>query len=129
MYIPNAPELSYWECEWMFPKTATPISIALPGTESGPFPEARQFYLGLPDRFEKILSAARPNLENVFRDWLQQDLPQDIFSGVKLAGFGLMDAKAQPTQWDISFETTGDKWLGISIAFIGDTAQEATVDT
>ena len=129
MHIPNAPDHSYWECEWIFPKTGTPISIGLPGGESGPLPEARQFYLGLPGRFEQILLAVRPQLEQVFRKWLQQDLLEDIFIVVKLAGFGLEDAKAQPMQWDISFETTGDKWLGNVIPFAEDAAQNATVDT
>lgn len=129
MFIPSAPERSYWEGEWKFPKTGTEISIGLPGDESGPSPEARQFYLSLPRRFDQILAAARPHLQEVFREWLQQDLPQDIFTSVKLAGFGVEDAKQQPVLWDISFETTGDKWLGITIPFVGDTAQKATVDT
>ncbi len=129
MFIPNAPERSYWECEWKFPETGTEISIGLPGDESGPLPEARQFYLSLPARLEQILAAARPQLQAVFRSWLQQDLPQDIFTVVKLAGFGLENAKAQPVHWDILFETTGATWLGIVIPFIGDTPQDAVVDT
>lgn len=129
MFIPNAPERSYWECEWTFPKTGTVISVRLPGGESGPLPEARQFYLSLPGRFEQILAAARPKLEQVFKRSLQQELPQDIFTVVKLAGFGVEDLKAKPLHWDISFETTVDKWLGIIIPFQGDTPQEAVVDT
>jgi hypothetical protein len=129
MYIPNAPERSYWEGEWLFPKTKSAISIGLPGGESGPLPEARQFYLDLPGRFEEVLSAARPKLAEVFRSWLHQELPEDIFTVVKLAGFDVEDPKAQPLEWDISFETTGEKWLGIVIPFRGDTPQEAVVDT
>src|SRR5437870_4693696 len=129
MFIPNSPEQSYWECEWTFPPTRTEVSIGLPGGESGPLAEARQFYLSLPGRFEEIIAAARPKLAEVFKAWLEQDLPQDIFSVVKLAGFGLEDAKANPIEWDISFETTGDKWLGIIIPFVGGTPQEAVVDT
>lgn len=129
MFIPNAPEQSYWECEWKFPKTGTEISIGLPGDERGPLPEARQFYLSLPRRFEQIIEAARPQLQEVFREWLQRDLPGDIFTVTKLAGFGLEDATAQPVKWNISFETTSDKWLGIIIPFVGDTAQKATVET
>lgn len=129
MFIPNAPERSYWECEWTFPKTGTAISVGLLGGESGPLQEAREFYLSLPGRFEQILAAARPKLAHVFKTWLQQDLPQDIFTVLNLAGFGVMDLKAQPLDWDISFETTGEKWLGIIIPFHGDTPQEAVVDT
>lgn len=92
-------------------------------------PEARHFYLSLPGRFEQILAVARPQLTDVFATWLQQDLPQNIFTVVKLAGFGLEDATAKPLHWDISFETTGDKWLGIVIPFVGDAVQEAVVDT
>jgi hypothetical protein len=129
MYIPNAPERSYWEGEWLFPKTRSTISIALPGGEDGPLAESRQFYLDLPGRFEQVLSAARPKLAEVFRNWLNQELPQDIFAVVKLAGFDIEDPKAQPLEWDISFETTGEKWLGIVIPFQGGTPQEAVVDT
>ena len=72
MYVPNAPERSYWESEWIFPNTDTAISIGLDGGESGPLPEAREFYLSLPDRFEQIIAAARPRLTEVFKTWLQQ---------------------------------------------------------
>jgi hypothetical protein len=129
MFIPNAPERSYWECEWRFPNTGTVISIALPGDERGPDPSGRQFYLGLPARFEGILAAARPKLQAVFREWLNQELPQDIFTVTTLAGFGLDSLAPGEIEWDISFETTGDKWLGIVIPFIGQTPQAAIVDT
>lgn len=129
MFVANAPERSYWECEWKFPKTGTEVSIVLPGDQRGPLPEARQFYLNLPGHFDQILSAARPQLHQVFTEWFSQDLPQDIFKVVKLTGFGLEDARRKPVHWDISFETTGDKWLGIMVPFVGDTAQKATVDT
>src|SRR5579862_3350699 len=79
-FIPNSPQRSYWECEWKFPKTGTEISIVLPGDETGPLPEARQFFLSLPDRFEQILAAARPQLEEIFRFRLNQELPQNIFT-------------------------------------------------
>ena len=129
MFIPSSPERSYWECEWLFPNTGTVISIGLPGGESGPLPEARDFYLSLPGRFDRILAAARPQLADVFRTWLQQDLPDDVFTVLKLAGFGLDDANTKPLNWDISFETTGQKWLGITVPFVGDTVQKAVVDT
>ena len=129
MFIPNAPERSYWECEWKFPKTNTAIGIALQGDEHGPLPESRQFYLDLPARFEQILVAARPRLQEVFRNWFKQDLPVDIFSVVTLAGFDVEDVKQRPLHWDISFETIGEKWLGITIPFVDDEAQTATVDT
>lgn len=129
IFIPNEPEQSYWECEWTFPKTGTVISIGLRGGESGPLPEARKFYLGVLERFEQILAAARPELGRVFKSWLQQDLPANIFTVVKLSGFGVEDLKTQPIEWDVSFETTGEKWLGITIPFVGDEAQEAVIDT
>ena len=129
MYIANAPERSYWEGEWKFPPTGTDISIALPGDERGPLEAARQFYLGLPSRFEAIVQEARPALQKVFLEWLEQDLPENILTVVTLAGFDIEDLTEQPLNWDISFETTGEKWLGITIPFVGDVPQEATVDT
>jgi hypothetical protein len=31
--------------------------------------------------------------------------------------------------WDVGFETTGEKWLGITIPFVGDRPQDPVVDT
>jgi hypothetical protein len=129
MHIARAPERSYWECEWNFPKTGTRVSIALRGGESGPTLHARQFYLGLPARFEQILPTCRPSLEKVFRDWLDQPLPLDVLSVLRLSGFGVEDPAQQPVHWDISFETLGDKWLGITVPFVDETPMEAEVDT
>jgi len=129
MYIPNAPERSYWEALWKFPPTGTLISIALPGDEHGPRPEARDFYLGLPARFGTVLEAARPSLQTVFRELLGHALPQEIFTVLELAGIDITDLNAQPLNWDIAFEATGDKWLGIVVPFVGDVPGEATVDT
>ncbi len=129
IFIPNAPDQSYWEGEWTFPKTGSKISIGLPGDEHGPHSAARQFYLKLPGRFEQIISAARPELQKVLSKWRQQDLPPDIFTVITLTGFGLENPKEQPLRWDISFETTGDTWLSITIPFVRDTAQPSIVDT
>jgi len=129
MYISNHPERSYWEAEWMFPPTGTPVSIGLDGDESGPRPATREWHLDLPSRFDRILELARPELANVFKSWLKQDLPDDILTVMKLSGFGVEDPRAQPVNWDVSFETTGDTWLGITIPFQGEEAKEATVDT
>ena len=43
--------------------------------------------------------------------------------------FGVEDPAATPREWDISFETTGSKWLGITIPFVGDKPQDPVVDT
>jgi hypothetical protein len=129
IYISNDPGKSYWECEWNFPKTGTIISIGLPGNENGPLAESREFFLNIPEQFEGIIQKIKPNLNNVFQTWLGQSIPTDLWSAVKLAGFGLEDPKANPIQWDIAFETLGDKWLGITIPFVGDEPQETIVDT
>lgn len=129
MHISKHPERSYWECEWKFPNTGTIVFIALRGDESGPKQEFRRFYLSLPGRFEQIVSASRPKLEHVFKEWLNQPLPPDIFSILRLTGFGVEDPRQPPIHWNVSFETIGEKWLGIEVAFVGDMAMEATVDS
>lgn len=129
MHISNHPERSYWECEWLFPKTGTKVFVALPGDESGPKKEGRDFYLGLVSRFDSILERARPKLAEVSSEWLSAPLPADMFTVVKLSGFDVEEIGAQPLNWSVSFETTGEKWLGIEIPFIGEEAQRATVDT
>jgi len=129
MYSSKFPERSYWECEWTFPTTGTTVALAIPGTEDGPQPEARMFYLSLPARFEKILALCRPPLEEVFGKWLGQSLPEDTLGVLELSGFGLEDSRERPVRWNVSFETTGEKWLSITIPFVGDTPGEALVDT
>ena len=49
--------------------------------------------------------------------------------GGEVAGFDVEDATQDPLRWDVAFETTGEKWLGISVPFIGDEPQTAVVDT
>lgn len=129
MHFSKFPERSYWECEWTFPKTGLPVAIALKGGENGPRPEAREFYLSLPERFEEIMVSCRPQLDQVFKEWLGQSLPDDAFRVLKLSGFGLEDPEERPVRWDVSFETTGEKWLGVTVPFVGDAAGKATVDT
>lgn len=129
IYIEKHPERSYWECQWTFPATGKVVGITLPGGESGPEADGRQFYLGLPARFDSIVEACRPRLEEVFCHWRKEDLPQDLFAVVKLTGFGLENLQGRPIEWDVWFETTDDDWLGITIPFVGDTAMKAVVDT
>ena len=128
-YISNHPERSYWECEWVFPKTGAKIFVALPDDEDGPKKEGKEFYLSLVSRFDSIIERARPKLAEVSTEWLKTPLPEDIFSIVKLSGFDVEEIGAKPLNWSASFETTGEKWLGIQIPFIGEEAQRATVDT
>ena len=129
MHISKAPKRSYWECEWMFPPTGNKVFIALRGSESGPESVMRDFYLSLPNRFEEIVEACRPSLEPVFKEWLSKPLPADIFSDLKLSGFSVEDLATKPVRWDVSFETTGEKWLGTTVPFVDGTAMAADVDT
>ena len=127
--IPEHPECSYWECEWSFPVTGTRFTVVIPGSEKGLDPDAREFFLTLPDRFEFITTQCRAPLQVVWREWFETDLPSDLFSVLSLAGIGINSLDASAVEWEVSFETTGDKWLGITVPFIGDQPQEATVET
>lgn len=129
MHVSNAPERSYWECEWMFPPTGEKVFIALQGPENGPSAESRKFYLSLPPRFEEVIAACGPRLERVFKEWLQKPLPADLFSELKLVGFEVENPGSKPLHWEVSFETKGDEWLGITIPFVDTTPLEAQVDT
>jgi hypothetical protein len=125
--FPNKPQ-SYWEAEWLFPPVGYRISIALDGDGRGPAEEVRAFYLSRVAEFEAIIREARPQLEKVAVDWLGRPLAENLWDDVKLAGFGIEDLKQVPPAWDVSFETTGKRWLGITVPMIGDRAQEAQVD-
>lgn len=129
MHIANAPERSYWECEWRFPATGEVVSIGIPGDETGPDAEGRRFFLSLPERHEKILGACRPGLQEVFAHWLDRELPADLSTELVLSGFGLEDPHASPLEWEVGFETTGETWLSITIPFVGERAQQPIVDT
>lgn len=129
MYIARAPERSYWEAEWRFPPTGTPVAIGLRGSPSGPYPRARAFYLALPARFDWMIEQAKPVLNQVFIDWLQRPLNADMWSDVKLSGVAVDDPAADPPIWDVGFETIGERWLGITIPFHGDEPQDPIIDT
>jgi hypothetical protein len=129
MYIPRAPERSYWEGEWLFLPTGTRVSISLPGTVDGPTAEGRAFYLALQGSFDRVMQSVRAPLDRVCREWLQRPLSADLWQDVKLSGFGIGDPGARPPAWEVSFETTGEQWLGITVPFLGDEAQDAIVDT
>ena len=129
IYVPNAPEDSYWEAEWEFPPTGYEISIALPGDPSGPSPESREFYLSRAAEFEQTMNLVRPRLDAVFRDSLGRPLARDPWDDVKLAGIHFEDLEAELVSWDVSFETLGERWLGITIPIVGGVAEEAEVDT
>jgi len=129
IFIPKYPERSYWEGEWLFPNTKSKVAIGLDGDESGPNPEGRDFYLGFTSKFDRIISLVRPKLADVFIERLKEALPDDIFTAVKLSGFGVDNPASSPLEWSIDFETIGVKWLGISIPFIDETPQNARVDT
>jgi hypothetical protein len=128
IYVSQNPERSYWECEWRFPSTGTVVLIALDGDESGPTAESRQFFLGLPGRFQQILALCRPVLEQVYKDEKHEPPPPDIFSPFKLLGFGVKDPRENLIQWDVSFETNGDDYLGVLIRFMGESAMPPEVD-
>lgn len=128
-YIPRDPSKSYWEAEWLFPPTQTQISITLPGSTEGPTASGRNFYLALPARFEEILGTVRPVLDRVFHEWLGRPLHSDLWRDVKLAGFNVEDPDVAPTSWDIAFETTGQKWLGIMIPFVANEPRNPVIDT
>lgn len=129
MYMPNNPERSYWEAMWNFPVTQSLVSVTLPGNERGPYSESREFYLRLSERFDDVIDHVRPKIEKVCLDWQLSPLPDDLFSAVKLSGFNLQYPMRDSMRWEVSFETLGSKWLGITIPFVGSEPQSAIIDT
>jgi hypothetical protein len=129
MHIGKHPERSYWEGRWTLLGFAHVVEVFLRGGEDGPNGDARRFFLTLPGRFEQILESCRPPLASVFRGWLNRDLPDDIFSELKLASVAADDPQMSPLRWSVSFETTGENWLGITVPFVDDAAGDAEVDS
>ena len=129
VYVANRPDRSYWEAEWLFPPVGYRVAINLDGDLAGPTEEARSFYRARVIAFEETIREVRPQLEKVAIAWLDRPLAVNLWDDLKLAGLGTDDLNASPRTWDISFETTGKRWLGITVPMIGDRAQEAQVDT
>lgn len=71
----------------------------------------------------------RPILTKVLSDWLEDRLPNDPHTVVKVTGFNVSDPLSDPVAWEISFETVGERWLAVTVPFIGSIAEEAIVDT
>jgi hypothetical protein len=68
-------------------------------------------------------------LAKAWRVWYEAELPEDIFDCLRLSSFQVEDPDARPLRWDVMFETTGEKWLAMSIPFIDDVPQKAVVDS
>jgi hypothetical protein len=130
MYISNNPEQSYWECEsWKFPPTNSRIGIGLPGDESGPREEARQFYLAKGEHFKSLVNEAMPKISTAYLEFAGKELKGDLFKTFKLAGFDIEELGKGKPEWSMSFETRKGTWLFITIRFKGDSAFQAVVDT
>lgn len=103
--------------------------IASPGGLEGPLDAGRELDLQLAKDLDRIMRAALPVLNRVFRDWLGRSLNADVWEDVTLAGVGVEDPSSAPVEWDVSFETKGPTWLGITIPCMGDQPQDPAVDT
>jgi hypothetical protein len=99
MHMGKHPERSYWECEWTLPATGGVVLITLRGGESGPSTDARQFYLALPARYESILKACRPRLEQVFRDWR---IPKEALRTARFSPFWNESLEQRFRLWDVA---------------------------
>jgi len=111
MHISQYPERSYWECEWTVPPLGTVLSIGLPGSEAGPLPESRKFFLDLVERIDGVKKTVKPQLVQAYRSFSDADPPDQIDDLFVLTGFDVKDPRVVPLQWSVSFETTGESWL------------------
>ena len=120
---------SYWECECVFPPTATPISVVLPGDESGPFAEARAIYLAVIEEFDELVARALPAIGKAYREWTGRALSENVRDDLELSGLAIDSPFADGlSRWQVTFETVGEQWIGITIPFIDGIPQEAVVD-
>lgn len=120
---------SYWEATIYVPQIGASVEVFLQGEEDGPLEVSKEFYRKLIPSFDAIIAAARPLLAKEYLLWMQEELPDDIFTVLTLSGFSVEDPAVVPAKWDIMFETMGEKWRAISIYFEGDKPVGTTVDT
>lgn len=136
---PGAPPSAYssiWYGTWHFPPSGTNVSICLPGGRRGPLPAVRDFFEDLPNRFDSILSTIRPQLDEIFRRWLQRPLSESLWDDLELTRFIIVDPSVRPLEWNMQFELTyneGDEedeegeYLEITVSLVGDSPQVAIV--
>ena len=87
---------SIWYAVWLFPPAGKNVAILLPGDRRGPSPEIRDFFKALPDRFDSILSTLRPQLDEIFRRWLQRPLSESLWDDLELTRLEGVSSSAQP---------------------------------
>src|SRR5436309_15624115 len=105
MFMPSAPDLSYWTCEHPLRGVGQNIRVELPGREGGPDSEARRFYLDLQRRFDKVLSAATRKRARCAQSCLKGEARQDLFSILKVTTIRIENANNHPARWSIIFNT------------------------
>jgi hypothetical protein len=111
------------------PPTKTDIAIALEGDENGPKEESRKWHLDLVPRYKSILELSQPSIVSVLQKWKIDYTSDAVYNSVNLTGFSVGDLNEHPQKWSISFETTGKRWICITIPFIDNVAQDVIVDT
>ncbi|MCZ6656808.1 MAG: hypothetical protein O7C67_05885 [Gammaproteobacteria bacterium] len=96
----------------------------------------RDFFEDLPNRFDSILSTIRPQLDEIFRRWLQRPLSESLWDDLELTRFIVVDPSVRPPEWNMQFELTyneGDEedeegeYLEITVSLVGDSPQVAIV--
>ena len=129
-FVKHNPANSYWQGQIPFEPTSDIISVALPGDINGPDEKARQFVLAAGKRFRRIHQLVKPKLRAALQQWVSKDVPENLFSMVKLASIDITDVSNEPADWELSFETKpGFRWCFISIRFEGNIPLDAVVDT
>jgi len=127
---------SIWYGRWHFPPSGTNVVICLPGDRRGPLPGIRDFFKELPNRFDTILSSVRPQLDEIFRRWLQRPISESLWDDLELARFIVVDPSARPPEWNMDFELTDNEddeddeegeYLEITVSLVGDSPQVAIV--
>lgn len=104
---------------------------SIPGTQEGPYPEAKKFLLSKKNDLDNIWNLCEETLRGVCKERKHLDPELPIRDQFQLTGLSLDHEhwKEDPKHWEVCFEPTTNARIWVFIGFVGDEIEYQTCDS
>jgi hypothetical protein len=115
--------------DWVHPESNAKVGCsAIPGDETGPFQEARQFLLSKRNDLDGLWSLCHDELVKAIERWYQEEDTKDPKEIFYLSSLSMESSKSD--EWEVSFEAKDQYfWTFTSFQIKGNTIVGNTTDT
>ncbi|MFD0740138.1 hypothetical protein ACFQZQ_12715 [Lysobacter koreensis] len=125
-------DVGIWQMdsEWEVPEHFAKVGCSsIPGTAAGPYELSRIFLLEKARDYPAIWARLHDQLASIRDKWAAQDSSVPLNQSFFISSLGLDPNPADPPLWNVSFESTGKRWLFVTFNMQGNEIVGHTVDT